>query len=236
MNYSILIPAHNEAENIVDLLMEIERVMTPISSAWEVVVVDDGSRDQTWDRLENTQALLPQLRAIRLKECSGQSAALQAGIAELRGEVTITLDGDGQNDPKDIPKLLAFLDSFDVVSGCRVNRQDSWSKRYISKWANRIRSFLLSDGVSDTGCSLKAYKTQYLKRLRLFKGMHRFLPALLIIEGCKVCQVPVSHRPRKHGSSKYSFFNRGISTVTDLLAVMWMKRRHRHALIEKRLP
>jgi len=236
MDYSVVIPAYNEAENIVDLLFEIKEVMDPLGKEWEVLVIDDASTDGTWDVLEKTKETLPNLRALRHKKQSGQSAAFETGFQNVQGDFTITLDGDGQNDPHDIPKLLEKCSPHvGCVSGIRQNRQDTWRKRTISRCANRVRRFFLRDNTSDTGCSLKVFRTEVLRRIKMYKGLHRFLPALVIIEGYEVAEVPVNHRSRQHGLSKYSIVNRGISTVTDLLAVCWMRRRRVPTSTEKQI-
>lgn len=237
MQYSIVIPAFNEAENIATLLFEIKQVMEPLGKDWEVLVIDDASTDRTWEVLEETKEKIPQLRAIRHAQRSGQSSAFETGFHNVRGECTITLDGDGQNDPHDIPKLLEKLTpNIGCVSGIRHNRQDTRRKKMISRCANNIRRFFLHDNTSDTGCSLKIFRTEALKNIKMYKGLHRFLPALIIIEGYEVDEVPVNHRSRKHGTSKYSIVNRGVSTLTDLFAVWWMRRRRVLTSTEKKLP
>jgi len=233
--YTVLIPAYNEAENIAPLLFEIQEVMELVKEPWEVIVVDDASTDGTWQQLEFTQERIPNLRAFRHTKQSGQSNALETGIQYAKGEIIITLDGDGQNDPHDIPKLLEKMEGVDCVSGCRIARKDTWLKRTYSKFANSIRRAFLHDGITDTGCSLKAFRKQALRQLKFYKGMHRFLPALLQIEGYKVIEVPVSHRPRLHGTSKYNIFNRGINTLADLFAVWWMKQRRILTQVESQL-
>ena len=234
--YSVLIPAHNEEKNLPNLLKEIHEVMAREGKPWEVIVVDDASTDQTWTILEKEHLTLPQLKGIRLKKQSGQTAALEIGLHAVTGEIVITLDGDGQNDPHDIPKLLDALDGFDCVSGCRQRRHDRWDRKLISATANGTRRWLLGDNIQDTGCSLKAFRTSCFRHIKLFKGMHRFLPSLLIIEGFQVKEIPVSHRPRASGKSNYSIFNRGFSTITDLFAVWWMKRRRLHGEIDQQFP
>jgi len=234
MQYSVVIPAYNEAENIVPLLFEIKEVMESLGKEWEVLVIDDASTDSTWQVLEQTKEKLPQLRALRHANRSGQSSAFETGFQHVKGALTITLDGDGQNDPHDIPKLLEkVVPGVGCVCGIRMKRQDTWRKNSISKLANGTRRFFLRDNISDTGCSLKVFKTEALKTVKMYKGLHRFLPALVIIEGYKVDEVPVSHRGRLHGSSKYSIFNRGISTLTDLFAVWWMRKRRVLTSVEK---
>jgi glycosyltransferase involved in cell wall biosynthesis len=227
VKYSVIIPAHNEQENLTPLLNEVDEVMEQLRLPWEVIVVDDGSTDRTWEILTKNSKTLPQLKGLRLKKQSGQTAALDVGIRHATGEILITLDGDGQNDPHDIPLLLSALhNGVDCVSGWRVNRHDSWDRRFISSCANGLRRWLLGDSIHDTGCSLKAFRAVCFSNIKLIKGMHRFLPSLLMIEGYTIQEIPVSHKPRKGGKSNYSLCNRGISTLCDLLGVWWMKRRH----------
>ncbi len=235
MQYSVIIPAHNEAENLPPLLHELDEVMASLCDSWEVIVVDDASTDETWNTLKALLHTSLQLKGIQLKQQSGQTAALLAGIREAQGEILITLDGDGQNDPHDIPLLLTALQDADCVSGRRINRQDSWDKKLTSSLANGMRRYLLGDTIHDTGCSLKAFRTSCFEKIKLFRGMHRFLPSLLMIEGYQVLEIPVSHRLRKAGKSNYSLLNRGFSTISDLLAVWWMKRRHIQPEIAQRL-
>lgn len=234
--HSIIIPAHNEQENLPRLLNEIQGVMQTVGLPWEVVVVDDGSSDSTWKALQALQKTLPQLRALKHTRRYGQTAALYTGIKSALGSIIITMDADGQNDPHDIPKLLNALHYADCVSGRRSVRIDTWQKQVISKMANACRRLVLGDTIVDTGCSLKAFKASCFQSVKPFRGMHRFLPSLFLIEGYCVREIPVSHRPRQRGISHYSLFNRGLSTVTDLLAVAWMKRRHFSVEVEQTLP
>lgn len=232
--YSLIIPAHNEGENIAALLHEIKDVMEKQPQPWEVIVVDDHSTDDTWEVLKRLSSTLP-LHAIRLQKQSGQSAALNVGFQAAKGEIFITLDGDGQNDPHDIPRLLEGLAFFDCISGYRKERHDPWHKRFISKAANSVRRFILDDDIIDTGCSLRAFKKECIQHIWFFKGAHRFLCSLILSGGFSLKQIAVSHRPRTKGKSHYSFFNRGLSTVTDLFAVRWMKKRYVKTQIEATL-
>jgi glycosyltransferase involved in cell wall biosynthesis len=234
--YSIIIPAHNEETNLKQLLGEIATVMNPLEKAWEVIVVDDGSTDGTWKSLEAMQFDLPQLKAIQLAEQSGQTAALDTGVRAAQGQIIITLDGDGQNDPKDIPAMVQALDGTDCVCGWRYDRHDTWSRRWISTIANGCRRWVLGDTIHDAGCALKVCRASCFSQVTLFKGMHRFLASLFLIEGLRVTEIPVSHRPRSAGTSNYSIFNRGFSTLVDLAAVRWMQRRRVRCHITKRLP
>jgi len=235
IDYSVVIPIYNEQDNIAPLLCELEETMKSLTSSWELIFVDDGSTDRSGIVIEELAASRPFLKYLRFKKNTGQSAALDAGFKAACGAVVITLDGDGQNDPKDIPALVAALyTGYDLIAGKRVGRKDTWYKRLISKMANYARKCVLDDTASDTGCSLKIYRRDALRQIRLYKGMHRFLPALFVIHGFTVKEMAVTHRPRLRGSSKYGLFNRGFSLVCDLMAVAWMKKRQLSYQIEQK--
>lgn len=236
ITYSLVIPVKNEEENIASLIKEIEPVMVGLKKNWELIVIDDGSTDKTLEILKSLKTLYPQLRILVFAFNAGQSSAFDAGFKASRGKYVITLDGDGQNDPADIPKLIkAAEDDFDLIVGKRAKRNDPFSKRIISKFSNFVRSRVCKDGVSDTGCSLKLYKTQCLKNIKIYTGMHRFLPALFVIEGYKVKEINVNHRERTKGVSKYHFFNRSIKPFVDMFAVLWMRKRALKYKISKEL-
>lgn len=231
--YSVVIPMKNEAENIVPLLTELDRVMGEVGAPWELIYVNDGSTDTTETVLKREQASRPHLHIVKLAKNYGQSAALSAGFERVSGEFVITLDGDGQNDPADIPRLIAIKDNYDLICGIRKKRRDTWVKRWISRAANAVRGRCCRDGVQDTGCSLKLYRRSCLEKIKMYQGMHRFLPALFVIEGFRVGEIPVNHRERQKGVSHYSFSNRSFNTVFDLFAVMWMQRRHLKYEVER---
>ena len=233
MKYSLVIPLKNEEENVRDLIEEIKPVMKGLNQPWELIAVDDGSTDNTLGELEKLKVSCPELKVLVFDKNYGQSAAFDAGFKAAKGEFVITLDGDRQNDPNDIPKLVSLSQQADLVSGRRVNRQDPISKKWISKGANFVRSRFCEDGIQDTGCSLKLYRRSCLEKIKLFKGMHRFLPALFLIEGFRIKEVPVNHRERVKGATKYNFFNRSFNTVADMFAVRWMKNRHLNYTIKK---
>src|SRR5262245_33750933 len=224
--YSVVIPLKNEADNIADLIFELESVMQKLAAPWELICIDDGSTDKTRDVLSNLIKSKPYLRLIVFRKNYGQSSAFDAGFKAAKGKFVITLDGDGQNDPKDIPRLVQLIQDHDLVCGIRLKRKDSFIKRLTSKMANFVRNRLCDDGVKDTGCSLKIYRKACLEQIKMYHGMHRFLPALFKIEGFRIQQIPVNHRERTRGKSNYNFFNRSFNTVADLLAVRWMKKRH----------
>ncbi|MCP4655768.1 MAG: glycosyltransferase family 2 protein [bacterium] len=224
---SIVIPVYNEEECLPTLAAEIRRTMEAQSRSWEVLFIDDGSTDTSPAVLRELAADDSHLRLLRLRRNCGQSAALVAGFRAARAPVVVTLDADLQNDPADIPLLLAELEGSDgdVVSGIRTGRRDRWIRRVSSRIANRVRERVLHDSVTDVGCSLKAYRTGYLRRIPVFNGMHRFLPALVQMAGARVREVAVSHRPRLHGESKYNIRNRLWRALADLMAVRWMQKR-----------
>jgi glycosyltransferase involved in cell wall biosynthesis len=225
MKYSIVIPFKNEAANVNALLDEVELVMKGLNAPFEVIAVEDGSDDDTFLLLKAYKQKAPWLRILKFTRNFGQSSAFDAGFKSAKGEFVITLDGDRQNDPHDIPELLKLAETADLVCGIRKKRKDPFSKRFASRLANFVRSRLCEDGVTDTGCSLKVYRKTCLDKIKLYHGLHRFLPALFVIEGFRVKETPVNHRERVAGSTKYNFFNRSFNTVADMLAVRWMRKR-----------
>ncbi|MGH8059561.1 MAG: glycosyltransferase family 2 protein, partial [Candidatus Entotheonellia bacterium] len=199
---SIVLPAYNEEENLLPLTSMLVETMGGLGKPYELLVVDDGSTDGTAHVLEDLTVKYPAVRAIRLRRNAGQTAALDAGFKRARGQIVVTLDADLQNDPHDIPHLLEALKTYDVVCGIRQQRQDTWLRRISSRIANAIRRRVLQDDIIDIGCSLRAYQRHCLVPIKLYHGMHRFLPVLLRIEGCRIGQVPVTHHPRRFGTSK----------------------------------
>jgi glycosyltransferase involved in cell wall biosynthesis len=224
---SIVVPFYNEADNVEPLHREVDAALADLPGGVEFVYVDDGSVDDTRARLLALAKRDPRIRVVRLQPNSGQSAALEAGFRAASGEITVTLDGDLQNDPADIPRLLAELERHDVVNGVRVDRRDGLVRRVSSRIGNGFRNWVTRESVTDVGCSLRAMRTAQVKRVKLFRGMHRFLPTLLRMEGATVTEIPVSHRPRRHGSSKYGIGNRAFVGFVDVLAVRWMQSRTR---------
>lgn len=224
---SLVIPAYDEAENLPVLAAEIREALRSSRWSYEVLVVDDGSSDATPEILARLAQRELGFRALRLEHNCGQSAALVAGFLRARGRIVVTLDADLQNDPADIPKVVAALESTgaDAVSGVRTNRHDAWLRRLSSRIANGVRRRVLRDGITDVGCSLKAYRREVVAGLPCFDGMHRFLPALVQLRGGRVLEVPVGHRPRLHGSPKYGVHNRLWRGIADLMAVRWMQER-----------
>lgn len=224
---SLIIPVYNEQDNLPVLLEEIRKAMASQNRAWEALFVDDGSRDNSLQILRDLAAGEPHLRYIAFAENRGQSAAFAAGFQEARGEIFVTLDSDLQNDPADIPRLLdVYGQEYEMVIGWRAKRQDTFVKRISSKIANSIRNRLSHETVKDTGCSLKVLQASLARRLPMFTGMHRFFPTLMKMQGARVAEVKVNHRPRLHGISKYGVWDRAFSALYDLLAVRWMQSRH----------
>jgi dolichol-phosphate mannosyltransferase len=231
--FSIVIPVYNEEENIKPLIAELRGVLPALGGSYEIIFVDDGSRDRSFEILLEAASQDPQIRIIRFKKNAGQTAAFDAGFKATQGDIVVTMDADLQNDPHDIPRLVEKIGEFDIVCGWRHQRKDPWIKIVSSKIANFVRNKLSEEEIVDTGCSLKAYKRECLQKLKLFNGMHRFLPTLAKMEGCTVTQVKVNHRPRRFGTTKYTISNRMVRAFADLLAVRWMKRRHLDYNIEE---
>jgi dolichol-phosphate mannosyltransferase len=225
MDVSVVIPAHNEAGNLPKLIEEIAAALDPTGKWYEIVVVDDASADETPSLLQKLSYKYSSLVCHRMARQSGQSSALSAGFDLASGDVVVTIDADLQNDPADIPKLLAELAHADVAIGWRRDRKDTFSKRIISKVANRVRNYMTGECVKDTGCGLKAFKAESLRRIHRFDGMHRFFPTLVKMHGYSVVEVPVNHRPRENGRTHYNIFNRSIRPMMDLMAVRWLQKR-----------
>jgi len=225
LDLSLVIPVYNERDNLAPLVAEITASLRDAGWRYEVLMVDDGSTDGSVDALAALRHGHPELRIIRLARNAGQTAAMDAGFHRARGRIVVTLDADLQNDPADIPLLVREMEGWDAVVGVRRVRRDSLVRRVSSRVANYVRNRLSDETITDTGCSLKAYRREAVARLKLYRGMHRFLPTLLKMEGFRVREVPVGHRPRAHGESKYGISNRLVPSFVDLLAVRWMKKR-----------
>ena len=225
---SVVFPVYNEEENVPILLAEIERAIGGKGWTYEIVAVDDGSSDRSLEVLRSMKAKYPTLRIITFEKNSGQTAALDAGWRAARGRFVVSLDADLQNDPADIPKMMQEIDrsGSDMVIGVRVNRRDTLSRRMQSKIGNAVRNWITGDRITDTGCSLKLARREAIEPVRLFTGMHRFLPTLVRQAGFKVVEMPVNHRPRQFGVSKYGAMNRAFKGLADCLAVRWMSSRN----------
>lgn len=230
---SIVIPMKNEAENVEDLLRGIALACAELD-AFEIIPVDDGSTDETAARIRDLQAELPMIRLLQHPNSAGQSAGVHSGVLAAKGRVVCTLDGDGQNPPSELPKLYGPLladqtGRLGLVAGQRVNRQDTASKKWASKFANALRSRILKDGTRDTGCGLKGFRRDAFLRLPYFDHMHRYLPALFKRDGWEVALVDVTHKERQAGSSKYNNLNRALVGIYDLIGVAWLIRRRKKA-------
>jgi glycosyltransferase involved in cell wall biosynthesis len=232
---SVVIPARDEAECLPRLMAEIAAALRPLRSrdepresrlgGFEVVLVDDGSTDDTPWVVRDLEVDFPELRPIRLRANVGQSAATAVGLRAARGAWIATLDADLQNDPADLATLWRELPGYDAALGWRRERRDKWSRRVVSRWANRARNAVLGQSIRDTGCSVRIFRRDLALRLPLFRGSHRFLGPLLLREGAAVTQAAVNHRARPHGASHYNFRNRSFRVVVDLLGVAWLMRR-----------
>lgn len=233
---SVVVAVHDERENLEPLVRELNEVLDPAASGVEILLVDDGSRDGSTESIARLAREHAHVRGVHLRERQGQTAAFDAGFKSARGRCVVTMDGDLQNDPRDIAGLVAALDEHDVAVGYRTRREDSWVRRVSARIANAVRNRVTGDDIIDTGCSLKAFRGECLKGLKLYHGMHRFLPTLLRMEGCRVVQRPVDHRPRRAGRSKYGIANRLFRSFADLLAVRWMQKRRLNYDAEEREP
>jgi len=223
---AVVVPVFDEAGSVEILHREIDAALASYGDALEIVFVDDGSRDETPQLLRDLACKDPRVRVVTLDANHGQSAALDAGFRVVRAPITATLDADLQNDPAEIPRLLERLEpGVDVVNGVRVDRRDSPLRVLSSRIANTVRNAVTGESVTDVGCSLRVMRTPLLRRVKLYRGMHRFLPTLLRIEGARIVELPVRHRPRRFGASKYGIWGRLLEGSADLLAVRWMMRR-----------
>ena len=224
---SVVIPVYNEEENLPLLWPELRGVLEPLRLDFEVVFVDDGSRDRSAEIIRGFREADPRVRLVRLKANAGETAATDAGFKAARGRFVVTMDADLQNDPHDIPAMLAHLEQWDAVTGWRVKRSegDSVIRRLSSRIANRVRNRLSDETVQDSGCTFRAFRRECLRGLVLYRGFHRFIPTLLKMRGYRVLEVPVTNRPRRFGESKYGVMNRVFVATADLLVVRWMKNR-----------
>ncbi len=224
---SVVFPVYNEEENIPILLREIAAALEGRGWTYEIVAVDDGSTDRSLEVLRASRERYPMLRVLSFEKNSGQTAALDAAWRAAEGHLVVSLDADLQNDPADIPNMIQRLEESksDMIIGVRVNRQDTWSRKMQSKIGNGVRNWITGDQITDTGCSLKLVKREAIDRVRLFTGMHRFLPTLVRYAGYSVTEMPVNHRQRRFGTSKYGAMNRAARGLVDCFAVRWMGKR-----------
>ncbi|MFC1801169.1 glycosyltransferase family 2 protein [Nanoarchaeota archaeon] len=224
MDLSIVIPTYNERENVFLLYQHIKKALDQITNSYEVIFVDDGSRDGTFRELENIHKKDKKIKIIKFRKNFGQTAAMDAGFKQAKGRVIIPLDADLQNDPKDIPRLLEKInEGYDVVCGWRKNRKDTLMKHLVSRGANLLRKIILDDKIHDSGCTLKAYKKECFEDLDLHGEMHRFIPALLMWKGFKVTEVPVKHHKRRFGQTKYGI-KRTVKGFLDMLIIRFWKQ------------
>jgi glycosyltransferase involved in cell wall biosynthesis len=225
---SLVIPAYNEQENIPTLLTRVENSLKQLGKPFEVIIIDDGSTDNTPKMLDEAMTRLPWLRVLRMRKNSGQSAAFEAGFDAARGQIIATIDADLQNDPEEIPRLVPLLDekNVDMITGWRKERQDTKFRRWQSRQANRIRNWITEETVNDSASSLKLYRAHAIKGIKLFRGAHRYFPTLVKMRGGTVFETPVKHSQRFAGTAKYGFGNRAFVGIYDLFGVRWMKKRY----------
>jgi glycosyltransferase involved in cell wall biosynthesis len=238
IDVSLVIPVYDERDNLEPLVREIAAAMTGGGRRYEIVAVDDGSTDGSLATLKDLKRTHPELHILSFEANAGQTAAFAAGFRAARGAVIVTMDADGQNDPADVPALLDALErsAASAVAGYRERRHDSAWKRLQSRIANAARNRLNHETIRDTGCSLKAFRAEAVRDLPWFGGMHRFLPTLVKLYGGTVTEVPVRHRPRRSGRTKYGMWNRVFRSLADALAVRWMQRRRLRYRVSEELP
>jgi len=227
IDLSVVIPVYNEEASLPLLWPELRSVLEGAAIDFEVLFVDDGSRDRSAEIIRALRDSDPRVRLVRLKTNAGETAATDAGLRAAQGRLVVTMDADLQNDPHDIPAFLRHLQQWDAVTGWRVNRGagDSTLRRLSSRIANGVRNWILADAIRDGGCTFRAFRRECLRGLVLYRGAHRFIPTLLKMRGYRVLEVPVRHRPRRFGQSKYGVLNRVFVATADLLVVRWMQSR-----------
>ena len=231
---SIVVPFFNEEENVVPLLRELRIVCDTLGQPYEGIFINDGSQDATGCRLDEAAKSWPEARIIHFRSNHGQAAALFFGMKQAAGEVLVTLDGDGQNDPADIPRLFVELSDCDLVAGVRARRQDSWLRLTMSRLANSVRSKLLGDGLRDTGCALKAFRHEVLDSFIPIRTLYSFMGAMAVAGGFRLRQIEVAHRPRTRGVSKYGLSVFWWRPLVDMFGVFWFSRRRFSCRIEWR--
>ena len=224
---SIVAPAYNEAENVQRLVSEVSAAAASLGQPWELLIVNDCSADETPAVLRRMMGQCPQLRVISLRRRSGQTAALEAGLRAARGRYIGTLDADLQNDPRDIVRLLPHIveGECDMINGWRKSRNDPWLRLVSTRIANGVRNWLTHETIHDSACGLKIFRRQCIARVKLFNGLHRFIPTLIRMEGFRVLELPVNHRPRTAGVAKYGLWNRVFRALRDAFAIRWMQSR-----------
>lgn len=225
MKVSIVAPVFNEQDNVLPLAEELHKLHLSIPEL-EVLLVDDGSRDNTWSRIIEAQTRFPTVRGLHYDQNRGQSHAMLVGLQLASGDVLATIDGDLQNNPADIPRMLEELNGYDAVCGFRAKRKDTWARRVGSRLANRVRNWATHDGIRDTGCSLKVFRKICVNDLPHVEGVHRFMPAYFKLNGRKIKEVAVDHRARTMGTSKYTNMKRLPRTIFDLFGFVWYRKRY----------
>jgi len=229
LHLSVIVPVKNEEENVLPMLEEIQKVSSTWPWNWELIYVDDGSSDRTWEVIREARARDSRVRAVRFLFNCGQTSAVSAGVRHARGKICVTLDGDCQNDPGDIEGMVRAMgdsgNKIDMVMGWRRKRSDTLWRKIQSRIANGVRNRLTGETVHDVGCAIKAFDREKMLKVSLFEGMHRFLPTLFRYHGWKVIESEVNHRSRTRGTTKYGMWNRVFRALRDLFAVRWMKDR-----------
>ncbi|MCB2153601.1 glycosyltransferase family 2 protein [bacterium] len=232
---SIVIPVYNEEECIQEVVDELVGVLKDTTYDWEVLLVNDGSRDRSPEILDEMSAEEPRLRVLHFVRNAGQTAAFEAGFLAARGGIVGMMDGDGQNDPRDFPRLIEAMreQKVHMMCGYRAKRQDSIVRKISSRLANGVRNWATREEIRDVGCSIRVFDRRCLRRIKLFNGMHRFFPTLVRMEGFRIGEIPVNHRPRTSGTSKYGINNRLWRGIRDIFAVRWMQSRVLHYRVRR---
>jgi dolichol-phosphate mannosyltransferase len=231
---SIVVPFFNEEQNVAPLLAEIRVVCDALGKSYEGIFVNDGSKDATGQRLDEVAKSWPEAKTFHFQSNHGQAAALFFGMRQAAGEILVTLDGDGQNDPADIPRLLAALEDRDMVAGVRARREDAWLRLAMSRLANSVRSKLLGDGLRDTGCALKAFRSEVVEAFLPIRTLYSFMGAMAVAAEFRLCQIEVAHRPRRHGQSKYGLSVFWWKPLIDMVGIYWFSQRRFPHHIERR--
>ena len=230
VDISVLAPAYNERECLGQLCRALNETLGSMGRSYEIIIADDGSTDDSLAILKGLKSEIPQLRVLSLMRRSGQTAAMEAGFRAAKGRYVVSIDADLQNDPADIPAMIELLDAdkADMITGHRHKRQDSWLRKFSTRVANGVRNWLTHETIADSACSLKAYKREIIPKVKLFDGLHRFMPTVVKMNGFRVLEIPVNHRPRTLGTAKYGMWNRVFRALRATFAIRWMQR---HSLV-----
>ncbi|NIA07498.1 MAG: glycosyltransferase [Actinobacteria bacterium] len=226
VDISVISPAYNEQECLADLCRELNETLSAMGRSYEIIIVNDCSEDDSLNVLRGLKGNYPALRVLTMGKRTGQTACMEAGFLTARGKYVVTIDADLQNDPADIPAMIELLDTnkADMVTGHRHKRQDHWLRKLSTKVANRVRNWLNHETISDSACALKAYKHEIIPKLKLYEGLHRFMTTIVAMNGFRVVEIPVNHRPRTRGVTKYGLWNRVFRSLRAAFAVRWMQR------------